>query len=161
VLVVAAAVSACGGASSGSPPATTAAGGTAAASFVKFTTCLQQHGVKQPPGPGSGAGGGGGQPSPGGGGRGASTADQKTLQAARTACARYLPVGAGNGRLGGGRNNAAFAAYRNCLKLHGVTLAPGTRPSSASTKTKAAIAACAALRPARGGGVQPSTTSTS
>ena len=58
----------------------------------------------------------------------------------------------------GGFNSAAFAAYRNCLKLHGVTLpTPGAKPTAGSTTStttaqsnstfQAAEQACAALRP--------------
>ncbi len=84
------------------------------------------------------------------------------FRAAQTACAKLLPAGFrggfGGGRGGGGfgGNSAAFAAYRNCLTLHGVKLAAGARRlrspgrggKEPSAKEKAALKACASLRPA-------------
>jgi hypothetical protein len=110
---------------------------------------------------------------------------QNQLRTALQACRGLLPRGAGFG--GANRaNSPAAAAYRNCLQLHGVTLpAPGTRtttttaPGSSTTggagnggrgfggldtsnpTVRAALAACAALRPAPGGTTTTSTTATS
>lgn len=91
-----------------------------------------------------------------------------SVDQAESACASLRPKGG----LGGG-NNVALAAYRNCLKLHGVTLpsgrgiggfgGSGTSTSTTSDpKVKAALAACATLRPkgAFGGGFPGGTTTT-
>ena len=87
------------------------------------------------------------------------------FQTALKACASLEPKGFGGGFGAGGTggtNSAALAAYSNCLKLHGVALP--TRPSSSSAtsststtlpsaldtsnpKVKAALSACASLRP--------------
>lgn len=151
-----------------------------AASVSQYQSCLKAQGVDLPSFPGNGNGGppqgtppqgappqGGGQGGPGGGFGGLSDAQRQKFQAAQTACAKYLPAGArnGGGFFGGGggaQNSQAFAAYRNCLKLHGVTLSQGFRPSaSAATRAKVqkAMTACASLRPSPpGGGGQTSTT---
>ena len=95
------------------------------------------------------------------------------FQQAMQACRSQLPTGGQNFQ-----NSPAFAAYRNCLTLHGVTLpqpsaggqstsstAPGGGPGGlgglnrADPAVQAAIAACAPLRPSGGAGA--STTSTS
>jgi hypothetical protein len=85
-------------------------------------------------------------------------------QAAYSTCRADLPTG-GFGGGGAAVNSPAFAAYRNCLAIHGVTL-PSTPPSSSgSTGTpgsgadfgslannpnfRAAQQACAALAPTR------------
>jgi hypothetical protein len=102
---------------------------------------------------------------------------------AMQACRSLLPTG------GNFQNNPAFAAYRNCLQLHGVTLpAAGSRPGGPGTTVPgaaapstvppggagqgfggldrnnptvaAALTACAALRPAAGSGGQADTTTT-
>lgn len=54
----------------------------------------------------------------------------------------------GPGRNGGG-NNSAMAAYRNCLRDHGLTASAGGLGSlnTADPKVAAAMAACAPLRP--------------
>jgi hypothetical protein len=72
-----------------------------------------------------------------------------------TACASLRPsglqAGPGGGGFGGGAaNSAAFAAYRNCLTLHGVKATaqiggPGGATLTASEKK--ATTACASLRP--------------
>jgi hypothetical protein len=63
------------------------------------------------------------------------------------ACASLRPTG------GPGGNNSAFAAYRNCLSEHGVTLNGGP-VNTADPKYAAALKACAPLRPT--GRPQPS-----
>lgn len=162
---------ACGGSSGSSATSTTsgnattasttpAAGGTANnAAFAKYTACLKKNGVTLPNfgAGGPGAGGGapptttGGTPPQGGGPPGGNNAK---FQKAQTACAKYRPAGArgaGGPGFGGGQNNAAFAAYRNCLTIHGVKLS-AVRPGSATTtnaKVQKALTACASLRPAR------------
>jgi hypothetical protein len=86
--------------------------------------------------PGTNGGNGGAPP-----GRGAGNAK---FQKAQAACASLRPAGAGRGFAGGqGGNSAANAAFRNCLKLKGVT-ASTSRTSATFTK---AMAACASLRP--------------
>jgi hypothetical protein len=149
-LVCGLALAACGSNGTSSAPATTTTGtsggsSSSSASFAKYTACLKQHGVTRTFGPGGPNGGGGAppanRPQP-------SAAARKTFQAAQTACAKYRPAGAGNGFPGrGDASSSAFAAYSNCLKLHGLTVTPGTRPAATSTKAKAALAACASLRP--------------
>jgi hypothetical protein len=135
------------------------------ATQAAYTACLKQHGVNLP----NFSGGSGGPPAngetppsfgsgasgPGAGGLGNSPKFQK----AATACKSLRPSG-GFGGLGGsgGVNSTAFAAYRNCLKLHGVTLptggaansagsTPSTTLSQSSPTVKAALQACAALQP--------------
>jgi hypothetical protein len=59
---------------------------------------------------------------------------ESSLRTALTACRSENP---NKGRFGGGGanfNSAAFAAYRNCLQIHGVTLpTPGTGGGSTTT----------------------------
>jgi hypothetical protein len=166
----------------GTDPATTStpttttggAGGANAAAFTKYTSCLKQHGVtlptRRPGGGGFGGGGGGGGGAPTGTTgtstrpRGGGAFNNPKFRAAQTACAKLLPAGA-RGGFGGGRgggfgggagNTAAFAAYRNCLTLHGVKLAAGAggfgRPGAnggakPTAKMTKALKACASLRP--------------
>ncbi len=167
--IVPLALAACGASTaSGSSTSTTKPSGRA--SETAYTNCLKQHGVTLPnftPGsfptggtrptftPGSAGGPGGFRSNP-------------KFAAAAAACKSLRPAGGfgGFGRGGsGGFNSAAFAAYRNCLKLHGVTLpTPGSRTTAGSTPSttidqssstyQAAVQACAALRPT------PSTTTT-
>jgi hypothetical protein len=137
------------------------------------------------PGGFGGGGGNGGPPTgatgatgptgrPGGFFSGANSAKFRTAQ---TACSKLLPAGFGRGGFfgrggGGGGNSTAFAAYRNCLMLHGVKLGAGferrggqggqgaqgaPKPNAKVTK---ALAACASLRPSFGGGPPGSTTTT-
>ena len=96
-------------------------------------------------------------------------------QAAQQACRSKLPTGGFGG--GGQFNSPAFAAYRNCLQLHGFTQPSIRSPGSSTTATtapaaatttispanrQAALQACASLRPAAGGaGGAASTTTTS
>ena len=171
--VVPLALAACGSSSAnGSSTSTTKPSGTA--SETAYASCLKQHGVtlpnfshrtggtstggETPPSftPGSGSFPGG----PGGGG----FQNNPKFQKAATACKSLRPKG-GFGRFGGsgGFNSTAFAAYRNCLELHGVTLPTGGRTPTGSTQptgssppttfdqsspsVQAALQACAALRP--------------
>lgn len=141
------ALAACGSTSTTSAPATTTTGSsgggsTAGASLANYAACLKQHGVTRTFTPGNPGNGGGTRPQ-------LSASARKTFQAAQTACAKDRPAGAFPGRApgNGGAQSSAFAAYTNCLKLHGVTLTPGTRPTTTSKKAKAAQTACASLRP--------------
>jgi hypothetical protein len=102
-------------------------------------------------------------PSPNSGGSVASK-----FQKAATACKSLRPSG-GFGGLGGsgGVNSTAFAAYRNCLKLHGVTLptggasksgagsTPPTTIDQSSPTVKSALAACASLQPSASSSPRP------
>ena len=163
---------------SGTTKATTPAAQT---SMSKYVQCLTSHGV-----PANAAGGSGGR-------RGTDSTSGSTVpgaqpagtrpagtrptipaqyQAAFQACRSLRPTGAGFG--GGAFNSAQFAAYRNCLKLHGVTLPttpttkPGQTPPAGDTRGgfgaggafgpqantpafQQARQACAALLPARTG----------
>lgn len=167
-------LAACGGGSgTGNPPA--APGPTGTASFQAYLTCLTQHGVTLPssatrprpsfspgtrpsrsPGPGGFGGGfGGGGRGFGGGGFGLTDpnnpptgVDAATWGAALTACKSLQPTFNRNG--GGGFNNSAFTAYRNCLSDHGLTFSTGPGGfnfSTADPKVAAALKACAPLRP--------------
>ncbi len=149
-----------------------------ATAFAKYQSCLKAHGVDFPSFPRNGNGAppqgtppqgptGQGGPPAGGFGGGLSSAQRAKFQAAQKACAKDLPAGARNGGsgFGGGnpQNSQAFAAYRNCLKLHGVKISQGFRPSTSgatSAKVRKALSACAALRPSFPGRGQapPSTT---
>ena len=155
------ALAACGSAAASGGTTTTEAKG--ASSYSAYTACLRQHGVTLPTfSPGSFPTGGT-RPSftPGsgapGGGRFGALRDNPKYEKAAAACKSLRPTG-GFGRFGGGTggfNSSAFAAYRNCLKLHGVTLPTGRPGSGGSSSTttipsstfQAAEAACAALRP--------------
>ena len=165
------------------------AGGPNRAAFTKYTTCLKQHGVTLPAFGNRGAGGGGGGTPPAGGaptttprrgGFGAAFSNPK-FRAAQAACGKLLPAGArggfgGRGPGGGGfgGNTAAFAAYRNCLTLHGVKLGaggfggfgrPGAGGKAPTAKQQAALKACASLRPTfnrpQGTATNPNSTTTS
>jgi hypothetical protein len=159
---------------------TTTAGGAA---LAKFTACLKQHGVTLPArGPGGFGGGNAGPPTGTTGADGATGPTARRgggfggakFQAAQTACAKLLPANSrgggffGRGGAGGG-NNAAFAAYRNCLTLHGVKIGAGfgrggpqgaTGVPKQTAKVRKALAACAGLRPAFGVRPPSSTTPT-
>jgi hypothetical protein len=172
---VALGLSACGSSSAnGSSTTTTKPAG--AASETAYTACLKQHGVTLPNfghGTGTPPTGGGTPPSftPGSGtftpGSRGGFASNPKFEKAAAACKSLRPKG-GFGRFGGtggsgGFNSSAFAAYRNCLQLHGVTLPTGRAPTSGSTTStpstptttynpasptvQAAMKACAALRP--------------
>jgi hypothetical protein len=182
LLTIAIAAAACGGGSgtasttsTTSVTSTTGAASTGAtsAAMAKYTACLKQNGVTLPTGgPGGGAppgGTGGSSGTPPAAPTGTSTTARPAFRSggsakfakAQAACASLRPAGlrAGPGGAGGGANSAAFAAYRNCLTLHGVkasaTFGPGGATLTASQKK--AATACASLRPKR----QASTTTTS
>lgn len=158
-------LAACSSSGSAAPTSTSASSKTSSSSSSSATAyrnCLSQHGVTLPNfshgGGASGTGGfgeGGSRPSGSGGFGG--FANNPKFAAAEKACASLRPKGGFGGGFGrGGANSTAFAAYRNCLKLHGVTLpAPGSTPSSSPPTTldtssatyQAAAAACASLRP--------------
>jgi hypothetical protein len=96
--------------------------------------------------PGAGFPGGGGNRFPQG-------IDASAFAKAQEACASLRPSGqpgfgdfGGNGRPGGngdGRN----AAYRNCLREHGVTLQDGQQPDASDTKVAEALKICEVLKP--------------
>jgi hypothetical protein len=163
-------LAACGSSSAaGSSASSSTSKASGTASLTAYTNCLKQHGVTLPNfggsgGPPTGGAGAGGEtpPSFGSGGAtpgGGNFANNPKFQKAEAACKSLRPSG-GFGSPGGsgGFNSSAFAAYRNCLKLHGVTLPAGRSASSAGTTppttfdqssptVKAALAACAALQP--------------
>jgi hypothetical protein len=137
--------------------------------MARYTACLKQHGVTMPSGGGAPPGGGAGGTPPTGtnaapptgttggtrpaGGPQMTAAQRAGFQKATTACASVRPSGLrfGPGGGNGGQNSAAFAAYRNCLQLHGVKAAAVLGPAGATltaTQQKA-VTACASLRPAR------------
>jgi hypothetical protein len=186
-------VAACGGgsssASSGSSTtsassgaSTTAPSASRTASFQKYTQCLTSHGVPSTvagglfgrrPGGATGSGtGSGATPSSPPSSRPAGTRPTipAQYQSAFQACNSLRPTfgGGGFGAGGGGLNSAQFAAYRNCLQIHGVTLpstpttTPGQPPTSGAGRGgfgglannptfQAAAKACANLLPARTG----------
>ncbi|MDQ2727045.1 MAG: hypothetical protein M3Y91_04070 [Actinomycetota bacterium] len=134
----------CGGSTKVSGPSTSATTATGQAAFV---SCMEKQGI-----PGTAAtslagrrGRAGGAGGPGGSAPGSAPAGsdgsgrattpslsagvtQAQLRAALQACRSLLPAGAGFGR---GVTSPAAAAYRNCLRLHGVTFpAPGSRTST-------------------------------
>jgi hypothetical protein len=143
--------------------------------FEAYVSCLRDNGVTLPtrsPGafrsgrpsqfpsrrPSDGAGDGAG--GPGGGGRGFGGfgdqappgVDQATWDKARQACASVRPsFGPGGG------NNSALAAYRNCLRDHGVTASAGPSELKTSDPTvAAAVKVCEPLRPTRRPAPSPS-----
>ncbi len=164
-------LAACGSSSAaGSSTSSSTSKSSGTASVAAYTNCLKQHGVTLPNfGNGSGPPGGSGgsipsgtPPSFGSGGSppaGGNFANNPKFQKAADACKSLRPSGGFGGPGGsGGFNSSAFAAYRNCLKLHGVTLPTGGPQGSASSTppttldqssptVKAALAACAALQP--------------
>ena len=88
-------------------------------------------------------GGNGGAGFPGGNGGGGflqkpDSVDQDTWDKAVAACSALRPSFGGRGGQGGG-DNGAQAAYRNCLRDHGVT--------DVASPSAAAEAACAVLKP--------------
>ena len=144
---------------------------SSAKSFSAFQACLSKHGLKLP-GRGGSKGGppagfsGGTPPSSGGtppssGGSGGFGGNSKT-QAALKQCAKFQPKGGFPGGAAGA-SSTAFASYRNCMKLHGVTvqsITPGSSTSTPSTVDtssptyQAAQTACKALLPT-GAGTSP------
>ena len=159
-------MAACGGSSGAS---TSTSGGSSTGKASAFQSCLAKHGVTLPKGangggppsggfsgtpPSGGAppSGAGGNPPSGAGGFGGNSKFQKAIQA----CASFQPKGAGGGA---GANSTAFASYRNCMKLHGVTIgnfSPGSSSTTAttidttSTAYQSAAAACKSLLPSGG-----------
>jgi hypothetical protein len=169
ILVVALGASGCSGGSSKSVSATattTTSTTPGARSSQPFLQCMQSHGVNITNVRGLR---GGTTPStlPAG-------VTPAQFQQALQACRSLLPAG------GNFQNNPAFAAYRNCLTLHGVTLqrrGPGTTGPSTSSgapgggqglggldltnpTVQAAVQACAALRPSGGPGGSTTTPTT-
>jgi len=165
-------LAACGSSSpAGSKANASTSKSSGTASLTAYTNCLKQHGVTLPNfANGSGPPGGGGSvpsgtpPSFGPGGSapaGGNFGNNPKFQKAATACKNLRPSGSsGFGGPGGsgGFNSSSFAAYRNCLNLHGVTLptrgaasgagsTPPTTFDQSSPTVKAALAACAALQP--------------
>lgn len=176
LVTTACAVAACGGgggsaAATGTSAATTStsasgsANGTNGGAFAKYTACLAQNGVTlpnfrggNPPGGGQGGAPAGTRPAPptgtnaqGGQGRPRFASSPK-FQKAAAACAKLRPTGFGAGGFGGGnrQNGVAFAAYRNCLTLHGVKAPPvGGGGAAPTARVQKAMTACAGLRPQR------------
>jgi hypothetical protein len=157
---------------------TTRARGAAAAAFRQ---CMASHGVTipqrtRPSTPGTtepsgtandGAGGGGFGGGGGGSGFGGLTTappgvDQATFQAALNACRSLVPTGGG-----GAQFQAAFTAYLNCLKSHGIQVDPsqGRRALSGLDQTSSAFQAanqiCRQLLPTRSGASSTTSPSTS
>jgi hypothetical protein len=173
VIVASAAVLLAAACSSGSDSTTGSNGGGDQGgrntAFAAYTDCLQKNGVTitMPSGgarvrPSGGPGGYGGFPSgmprpdrsagggrpdggfPGGGFGKPAGVDDATWEKAQTACASLRPSGGPGG--GGGRGNGANAAYRNCLRDHGVTLGGGLKTTDPATQK--ALEACKVLQPA-------------
>lgn len=72
--------------------------------------------------------------------------DASAFAKAQEACASVRPSGVpGFGRPGGG--DGRNAAYRNCLREHGVTLEDGRQPDASDPKVAAALQTCAVLKP--------------
>jgi hypothetical protein len=159
LFAAAGALAACGGSSK-----STASGPNTPAGrngFAAYTDCLRKNGVTLPstgargnrPSARPGGGRPSGQPRPsgaprGGGGFGFGNqppagVDAQTWQKAQQACSALRPSGGPQNR-----NNGAFAAYRNCLSDHGVTMSPGAgQPDGNDPKVAAAMKACEVLRP--------------
>jgi hypothetical protein len=157
-------VAACGSANSNTTPTNAQPSGGNA--MTKYLDCLRSNGVNVPevnpsnrprpsarpsgaprPSGSPGEGRRGGFPGGGFGGLFGSTAPsgvpQETWDKARQACASLQPSFNPQGR-----DNGAFAAYRNCLSDHGVTVnGPGQAFNTADPKTAAALKACEPLRP--------------
>jgi len=165
------ALSACGSGSATNTTTTVPSTSGSSSGTTAFTTCLAQHGVKLPSGAGfssppSGASSGAPPAGASGPPAGASGppagaggfASNPKFRTALQACAKYQTGGAGGFKR---PSSTAFAAYRNCMKLHGVTLATGSSATTQSTLNtssasyKAAASACKSLLPA--GGTSPTT----
>jgi hypothetical protein len=153
-------LAACGGgskttatASAAQSTTTAPANGSRTAQRQAFNQCMKSHGINTTNLPRRGLAGGGGEASNGASSSTGPTTSftlppgvtQQQMQSALQACRSLLPNGGRNFQ-----NNPAFAAYRNCLQLHGVT--PGTGFGQGLDRTnptvQAAMQACAALRPA-------------
>jgi hypothetical protein len=169
---VAAFAAACGSSTNATPTSEQAsnAGGGGNNAMASYLSCLRNNGVNIPnvnpsgrpfpsgrptarpsgaprPSFSPGEGRRGGFPG-GGGGFFGSTApsgvSQETWDKARQACASLEPSFNGQNR----GDNGAFAAYRNCLSDHGVTVnGQGQQMNTADPKTAAALKACEPLRP--------------
>jgi len=166
VVAALAALAACGGGgSSNATPGASPSG--AQAELAAYVSCLNQNGVTitLPSGGAGGFGGsnrptdrptgefpsgratarpsGSGIPGGNGGGLGGGflqkpdNVDQDTWDKAVAACSALRPSFGGRGGQGG--DNGAQAAYRNCLRDHGVT--------DVASPSAAAEAACAVLKP--------------
>jgi hypothetical protein len=153
---------ACGSGSSGSPSGGSGAGGgNGGNQFAAYIQCLRKNGVtitlpsgaprRRPSGAPSFPAGmrpsGRPRPSgsgfPGGGFRGGllnkpAGVDDATWQKAQQACASLRPTGRGG--------NGASAAYRNCLRDHGVTATDGKLNTTDPTVQKA-MTICKVLQP--------------
>lgn len=168
VALLAAACGGSGGAASSSgksgstPTSTHASKSRPSSSDSAFIACLRRHGVNVSSFGHRPTGGVGSGPSFGTGGF-----NDSSFSGAFSACAKYRPSGASGF---GGRNRTAYTAYRNCLERHGVTLPSGGffaasgSPSAnalntSNPKVKAALSACAALRPSFAGFGGPSSSS--
>ena len=155
-------LAACGSSSSASSSTTAASpatSGSGSPSITAFFSCLKQHGVSiAGPSTSGGAPTGsfpaGGAPPAGTGGRSPGQFNSPKFKKASAACASLRPK---QFAPAGGASSPKFAAYRNCLKIHGVTLPSATSRSGGSTppttlgttdpKVKAALAACSSLQP--------------
>ena len=158
---------ACGGGSDNSTTGSTEGqngGGRNNAAFTAYLDCLKTNGVTitmpsggartrpsgEPraypsgmPRPSGSAGFRGGGGFPGGGGfTKPDGVDDATWQKAQTACASLRPSFGGGGRNGG---NGMNAAYRNCLKEHGVTTTGKLDPADPTVKK--AMDTCKVLQP--------------
>ena len=168
-VAVAGFAAACGSSSNATPTsAQPSPGGNAGNAMASYLDCLRANGVNVPevnpsnrarpstrpsgqprPRPSTSPGEGRRFPGGGFGGLFGSTAPsgvpQETWNKARQACASLQPSFNPQGR---GGDNGAFAAYRNCLSDHGVTVnGPGQAMNTADPKTAAAVKACEPLRP--------------
>jgi hypothetical protein len=154
----------CGGSSSRAAATTSSqAGGTGTtralsaadrAQFEKYRTCLEKNGFSGFGRFGADAGTGataGQAPTFTGRAPTLTPAQEKARQKALSACRSLLPSGFQFDRAGasqGGQQGSQFAAYRACMRQHGVTLgAPGStqQPSFDSKKFQAATNACGHL----------------
>lgn len=163
VLLLAAACGGGGGGGSDDAADGGATAGTGQNALAAYADCMSKHGVKGLPTAGpsgfpttrptarpsgfptvrpSGFGGDGG--ARGGFGRPAGV-DDATWQRALEACRSTLPSFGPGGQ---GARNGPFAAYRNCLNDHGVSVGDGFQGlNTADPKTAAALKACEVLRP--------------
>ena len=160
---------------SGSADSTAQTGATPGAAdgqaFAAYQNCLKEHGVTLPTaGPSGGPGGfdgsrgprpsggpdrrasGAPRPSgfPGGGGPGGgfgrpAGVNDATWEKAQAACQSLRPSGRPSGRGNGPGGDGASAAYRTCLKDHGVTL--GGQLTTADPAVTKALETCKVLRP--------------
>jgi len=124
----------------------------------KFEKCMTKHGVKNSfPGSGGPPGGAPSGTFPSGGGATGGFKISKKYQKAIKACSHLLPAGSQFGGSGPPRTGStAFAAFRNCMTLHHVTLAKGSYgakssssvvTSTSSSAYKKAYSACSSLLP--------------